>query len=81
MKLLFCYSERLDSLRLGHAKQLISWVKLYTLKDFVKKNSVFISCIAIILKHLRTECKIFAEDPFFRSPSAIPFCNVDKYFI
>jgi len=25
MKLLFCYLEHLDSLRLGHAKRLMSW--------------------------------------------------------
>jgi len=24
----FCYLEHLDSLRLGHAKQLMSWVRL-----------------------------------------------------
>jgi len=29
MKLLFCYIEYLDSLRLGHAKRLMSWVGLY----------------------------------------------------
>jgi hypothetical protein len=28
MKLLFCYLEHLDSVRLGHAKQLMSWVGL-----------------------------------------------------
>jgi len=28
MKLLFCYLEHLDSLRLGHAKRLMSWVGL-----------------------------------------------------
>jgi len=25
----FCYLEHLDSLRLGHAKRLMSWVRLY----------------------------------------------------
>jgi len=29
MKLLFCYIEHLDYLRLGHVKRLMSWFGLY----------------------------------------------------
>ena len=33
-------------------------------KGFIKKNSVFVSCIRVVLKHLRKECKIFAQAAF-----------------
>jgi hypothetical protein len=64
MKLLFCYLVHLDCLSLGHVKRLMNWGGLYNLKDFIKKNSVFISSSTVILKHLRTECKILARATF-----------------
>ena len=39
MKVLFCYLEHLDSLRLGHADCLMSWVGLY-----VHRNEVEVQC-------------------------------------
>jgi hypothetical protein len=45
MKLLFCYLEHLNSLKLGHAKGLMSWVGLYILKlEIVKKCCKFHCC-------------------------------------
>jgi hypothetical protein len=55
MKLLFCFLEHLDSLRLGHAKRLMSWVGLYscwgkfTLRDIALLISVSRKLLVILL--------------------------------
>jgi len=57
----FCYLEQLDSLRLGHAKRLISWVGLYTLEIMCKRNMIFsgnifliVSIVTIYLRYSQT---------------------------
>jgi len=42
MKLLFRYLEHLDSLRLGHAKRLMSWLGLYVLDLFPEQSILFL---------------------------------------
>jgi len=55
MKLPSCYSEHLDSLRLGYAKRLMSWVGLYgnTTGKYYKTFSVLFLSLCLVSEILR----------------------------
>jgi len=48
----YSYLEHLDSLRLGHAKRLISWVGLYAIEIMCKRNMTFSGNIFLIVSIL-----------------------------
>jgi len=67
MKLLSCYFEHLDSLRLGHAKGMMSWVGLYTDSRWRKHHEKYYKTFIVLFWALCLVPEILRGSDVYRS--------------